>query len=301
MRCTVRISLPLLLVLLLFAPLPAFPDCPGQPCVTVRFEGRDFDAVYVRKEHRGAPAEIYYYPIVRNGQRVHRDGQPLWGHFARWPAADHPDQSNFRTWHVYPIQEGGVWVDHEVTGVRFEPLDAPNVSAEAAGRALFEEVLRQRQALDAVAGRAQAVAGSAPAGETAPATRRAFDVGTKEQLPPADGRRAYIANRNCHFTARHYPDSARWFPGDTNYGLVDAASVQVPKHLPRPNYGEYYLFTYMLGEVSAVLTGPYPYDLAVKTLERWDREGDCFRGLSVAPYTGHLPARVPAGGILGQD
>lgn len=270
-------------LLFMAVPISAAASCPGQPCVTVRFEGRDYAALHKREMFEGAPTDLYYYRIVDAGQPVSHLGEPLWGRFARWPAADHPVQSNVQTWHITWVRQGGAWVKSDVQGVRFEITPTPG-AAEAAGRAMFEQALRERQAQDSALRQAQSAASGGASANTAPTTSRAFDVGQKEQLPPADGRKAYIAQRHCHFTSKNYADMARWFPGDSNYGLVEAVSVQIPKFITKPNYGDYYHFSYTLGGASAILTGPFPYEHAVRTLERWNREGNCWK-----PQTINVP------------
>lgn len=176
-------------------PSPFRWGCTGAraPCVMVRFEGREYETEYYRQiNNQNLPIDTYYYPLLENGRPVFYNGEQLWERFARVPSSDYPDQSNARMYHVTKVRQGNAWVERERPGVRFEAAGGAGRSAEAAGRALFEQALAQRNLQ--------------PGGGQA--TQRPFEVGPKHELPP--GRKVYIAWRRCTMSAG---DVARAFPG----------------------------------------------------------------------------------------
>ncbi len=184
MRFASRVVVVALPLSLWSAPIAEAASCPGQPCVTVRFEGRVYETQYFRQTNAsGLPIDTYYYPLRHNGQPVFHNGEPVWERFARVPAADHPDQSNVRMYHVTRIWRDGQWTESERQVASFQAAPAEDARAEAAGRALFQDVLRERQAQQNAVQPSPAANAGAPA-NTAPATSRAFIVGPKEAPPP---------------------------------------------------------------------------------------------------------------------
>jgi hypothetical protein len=93
---------------------------------TVRFQGKDYHALYEQQIKAGVPIDLYYYKIPPyKGVPAAQDSQDLWGRFVRVPSANDVDQSSVVWWHAWWTYENGRWLYHQA-----DNIPPPKVSKE---------------------------------------------------------------------------------------------------------------------------------------------------------------------------